>query len=78
MAVLCPALPCPLPHVIGAYKLKYGSLVSFSEQHLVSCDTVDAGCDGGLMDAAFEWTRTNGGVCTAAAYPYKSGTELVT
>jgi C1A family cysteine protease len=58
----------------GAYEIKYGSLVSFSEQNLVSCDTIDSACNGGLMDNAFSWTKTNGGLCTESGYPYTSGT----
>jgi C1A family cysteine protease len=59
----------------GAYQLKYGNLESFSEQNLVSCDNVDAGCNGGLMDNAFKWTKQNGGLCTEKDYPYTSGTS---
>ena len=58
----------------GAYEIKYGTLVSFSEQNLVSCDTIDSACNGGLMDNAFSWTKTNGGLCTESGYPYTSGT----
>lgn len=58
----------------GAYKIKYGTLVSFSEQNLVSCDTIDSACNGGLMDNAFTWTKSNGGLCTESGYPYTSGT----
>ena len=58
----------------GAYQIKYGSLVSFSEQNLVSCDTTDSACNGGWMDNAFSWTKTNGGLCTETGYPYTSGT----
>jgi len=57
----------------GAYYLKTGSLTSFSEQQLVSCDTNDSGCNGGLMDYAFEWIKSNGGICTEDDYPYVSG-----
>ena len=58
----------------GAYKIKYGTLISFSEQNLVSCDTIDSACKGGLMDNAFTWTKSNGGLCTESGYPYTSGT----
>jgi cathepsin L len=57
----------------GAYKIKYGTLISFSEQNLVSCDTIDSACNGGLMDNAFTWTKSNGGLCTESGYPYTSG-----
>lgn len=57
----------------GAYQIKYGTLVSFSEQNLVSCDTIDSACNGGLMDNAFSWTKSNGGLCTETGYPYTSG-----
>jgi len=60
----------------GAYYLKYGSLLAFSEQELVSCDTQGAnnGCNGGWMDDAFSWVKRNGGLTTESQYPYTSGT----
>ena len=63
----------------GAYFTKYGSLPSFSEQQLVDCDNrknggKDMGCNGGLMDNAFNWIEKNGGLCTEEDYPYVSGT----
>ena len=55
----------------GAYFLKTGTLTSFSEQNLVDCDTkVDQGCNGGLMDDAFDFIHTNKGLCMEASYPY--------
>jgi C1A family cysteine protease len=59
----------------GAYQIKYGTLLSFSEQELVSCDTGggDAGCNGGWMDDAFTFVQKNGGLTTEDQYPYTSG-----
>lgn len=61
----------------GAYFVKYGSLVSFSEQELVDCSSpLNHGCNGGLPDRAFRWIMNNGGLCSEDAYPYVSGTTL--
>ena len=63
----------------GAYYVAHGELKSFSEQQLVSCDNRknggrDMGCNGGLMDNAFNWIEKNGGLCLEDDYPYTSGT----
>jgi C1A family cysteine protease len=63
----------------GAYYLANGQLISFSEQQLVDCDNWknggrDHGCNGGLMDNAFNWIGKNSGLCTETGYPYVSGT----
>lgn len=61
----------------GIYAITHGSLVSFSEQQLVDCDNgirKNHGCNGGLMDLAFDWISSNGGLCTEQDYPYLSGT----
>jgi len=60
----------------GAYYKKTGSLLSFSEQQLVSCDVGGAnnGCNGGWMDDAFTYVQKNGGITTEDQYPYTSGT----
>lgn len=57
----------------GIYKIKRGSLQSFSEQQLVSCDTLDSGCNGGWMTNAFKWIQGNNGLCSESGYPYTSG-----
>jgi len=54
----------------GAYFLKNNKLTAFSEQELVDCDTVDQGCNGGLMDNAFGWIQKNGGLCQETGYAY--------
>ncbi|KAK2445629.1 cysteine proteinase COT44 [Trifolium repens] len=57
--------------VEGINKIVTGELVSLSEQELVDCDkTVNAGCDGGLMEYAFEFIINNGGIDTDDDYPY--------
>lgn len=43
-----------------------------SPQQIVSCDTQDAGCDGGLTEYAYEYVYEAGGLATAASYPYTS------
>ena len=60
----------------GAYKLAGNPLTSLSEQDLVSCasSSGNQGCNGGLMDDAFTWIKSNKGLCSEASYPYTSGT----
>lgn len=46
----------------------------FSEQQVVSCDSTDNGCSGGLPTNAFEYVKSAGGLATEDSYPYTSGT----
>ena len=59
----------------GQWKLAGHPLTSLSEQEFVSCDTIDHGCQGGLMDNAYNWVlkNHNGSIVTEASYPYVSG-----
>ncbi|KAL6346583.1 hypothetical protein AAG906_000201 [Vitis piasezkii] len=67
----------------GANFLATGNLVSLSEQQLVECDhecdpeemgSCDSGCNGGLMNTAFEYTLKAGGLMKEEDYPY-TGTD---
>ncbi|KAM7471472.1 hypothetical protein LguiA_009655 [Lonicera macranthoides] len=59
--------------VEGINQIKTKKLVSLSEQELVDCDTTEnQGCNGGLMDIAFDFIKNRGGITTETNYPYKA------
>ncbi|XP_015884113.3 cysteine protease XCP2 [Ziziphus jujuba] len=63
--------------VEGINQIVTGNLTSLSEQELIDCDNLhNNGCNGGLMDYAFAYIVSNGGIHKEEDYPYimKEGT----
>lgn len=57
--------------VEGINKIVTGNLTALSEQELLDCDrTINAGCDGGLTEYAFEFI-VNNGIDTEEDYPFR-------
>ncbi|XP_063697783.1 uncharacterized protein LOC134828727 [Culicoides brevitarsis] len=51
--------------------MKYKKTYKLSEQQLLDCDGYNEGCDGGTMDAAFNYIKRNGGINPQKLYPFE-------
>lgn len=60
----------------GSWSIRTGSLVDISEQQLIDCSKMygNLGCNGGLMDNAFDYAIDNG-MCLYDDAPYTAQTE---
>jgi len=55
----------------GQWEMAGGTLTPLSEQQMVDCSKDNAGCQGGLMQYAFDWAKGTS-LASMTSYPYKA------
>jgi len=50
-----------------------GKKWTLSPEQIVQCDRTSSGCNGGWTEHAYNYVKSNGGLCTESEYPYTSG-----
>jgi len=55
----------------GDLAVESGNLVALSEKMLMDCSSENHSCEGGLMDYAFKFVISNGGIDSESDYPYQ-------
>ncbi len=59
-----------LANIESLYAIKNGSILDLSEEQLLDCDNSNDGCNGGLMDSAYDYIKRVGGVMKESDYRY--------
>ncbi len=54
----------------GQYFLKYGTLIRFSQQHMINCNSYGYACDGGLFANVYKWLMTVDGIRKYSDIPF--------
>ena len=58
-------------NIQSSYFLKYGVLLNLSEQQLLDCNSLSSGCNGGIMQQAYDYLmKYSNGQVSLANYPY--------
>jgi len=58
-------------NIESSYFLKYGVLLNLSEQQLLDCNFLSKGCNGGIMQQAYDYLmKYSNGAVSHANYPY--------